>query len=70
MSESRTFDRESLEHALAAIPIFPLPQVVLFPEAVLPLHVFEPRYRSMLRHELATHGAMIHTDKTRVTVLN
>jgi ATP-dependent Lon protease len=59
MSESRTFDRESLEHALAAIPIFPLPQVVLFPEAVLPLHVFEPRYRAMLRHALATHGAIV-----------
>jgi ATP-dependent Lon protease len=59
MSESRTFDRESLEHALGAIPIFPLPQVVLFPEAVLPLHVFEPRYRAMLRHALATHGAIV-----------
>ena len=27
------------------IPIFPLPNTVLFPGAVLPLHVFEPRYR-------------------------
>jgi len=48
-----------LEDALAAIPIFPLPQVVLFPEAVLPLHVFEPRYRTMLRDCLATHGALV-----------
>ena len=49
----------SLEAALSAIPIFPLPQVVLFPEAVLPLHVFEPRYRAMLEECLATHGALV-----------
>jgi Lon protease-like protein len=30
------------------IPIFPLPDVVFFPETVLPLHVFEPRYRRMI----------------------
>ncbi|HSO35018.1 MAG TPA: LON peptidase substrate-binding domain-containing protein [Labilithrix sp.] len=58
MTEPR--DKEGrLEQALAAIPIFPLPQVVLFPEAVLPLHVFEPRYRTMLRDCLATHGALV-----------
>ena len=28
-------------------PLFPLPNVVLFPHAVLPLHIFEPRYRRM-----------------------
>ncbi len=48
-----------LTSALSAIPIFPLPQVVLFPEAVLPLHVFEPRYRAMLEHCMGTHGAMV-----------
>ncbi|HZK80094.1 MAG TPA: LON peptidase substrate-binding domain-containing protein [Humisphaera sp.] len=32
---------------LSAIPLFPLPNVVLFPCAVLPLHIFEPRYREM-----------------------
>jgi uncharacterized protein len=30
------------------VPVFPLPHVVLFPEARLPLHIFEPRYRTML----------------------
>jgi hypothetical protein len=30
------------------IPIFPLPNVVLFPQVFLPLHVFEPRYREMV----------------------
>ncbi|MDX1968190.1 MAG: LON peptidase substrate-binding domain-containing protein [Planctomycetaceae bacterium] len=28
-------------------PLFPLPNVVLFPHALLPLHIFEPRYRQM-----------------------
>jgi len=31
------------------IPLFPLPSVVLFPRMPLPLHVFEPRYRAMVR---------------------
>ncbi|MEE8586488.1 MAG: LON peptidase substrate-binding domain-containing protein [Acidobacteriota bacterium] len=32
------------------IPIFPLPNLVLFPRTVLPLHIFEPRYRQMVAH--------------------
>ena len=27
------------------LPLFPLPNVVLFPNVFLPLHIFEPRYR-------------------------
>ena len=38
------------------IPIFPLPNVVLFPEVPLPLHIFEPRYRAMVRDALAASG--------------
>src|SRR5688572_23019834 len=38
---------------LAALPIFPLPDAVLFPGMFLPLHVFEPRYREMTRDVLA-----------------
>src|SRR6185295_1712580 len=30
------------------IPLFPLPDVVLFPNVFLPLHIFEPRYREMV----------------------
>ena len=30
------------------LPLFPLPNVVLFPDVCLPLQVFEPRYRQML----------------------
>ncbi len=34
------------------IPIFPLPNVVLFPNVFLPLHIFERRYRNMVRDAL------------------
>ena len=34
------------------IPLFPLPNVVLFPAALLPLHIFEPRYRAMVADAL------------------
>jgi Lon protease-like protein len=42
----------------STIPIFPLPNVVLFPNVLLPLHVFEPRYRDMVRDALA-HDRLI-----------
>ena len=38
------------------VPVFPLPDVVFFPHTVLPLHIFEPRYRSMVRHADASDG--------------
>nr|WP_209451981.1 LON peptidase substrate-binding domain-containing protein [Leptospira ryugenii] len=33
-----------------SLPIFPLSEVFLFPGTFLPLHIFEPRYRSMLSY--------------------
>lgn len=39
--------------AVRELPLFPLPDVVLFPQEVLPLHIFEPRYRMMLRTVMA-----------------
>ncbi len=41
------------------VPIFPLPNVVLFPKTVLPLHIFEQRYRTMTREALAGDGAIV-----------
>src|SRR5947207_8074286 len=35
------------------IPLFPLPNVVLFPRAVLPLHIFEERYKEMTADALS-----------------
>jgi len=35
------------------LPLFPLPNVVLFPNVFLPLHIFEPRYREMVADALA-----------------
>lgn len=35
-----------------AIPLFPLPNTVLFPNVFLPLHIFEPRYRAMVADAL------------------
>jgi len=37
------------------IPVFALPNVVLFPGVPLPLHIFEPRYRDMVRDCAASH---------------
>ena len=36
------------------LPLFPLPNVVLFPNVFLPLHVFEPRYREMTADAIAS----------------
>jgi Lon protease-like protein len=37
------------------IAVMALPNAILFPQAVLPLHIFEPRYRRMLKDALETH---------------
>jgi Lon protease-like protein len=44
---------EISDEDLAAMPIFPLSQAVLLPGGILPLHIFEPRYREMTRDALA-----------------
>src|SRR4029450_920806 len=37
------------------LPVMPLPGAVLFPHALLPLYIFEPRYRKMLQHPPQHH---------------
>ena len=40
------------------VPVFPLPNAILFPQVELPLYIFEPRYREMLRDTLAGNKFM------------
>jgi ATP-dependent Lon protease len=37
------------------VPMMTLPNTAFFPQALLPLHIFEPRYRHMLRDVLASN---------------
>ena len=50
--------RARLAPFLAALPIFPLDRVQLFPGAMLPLYVFEPRYRELTAACLERGGIM------------
>ena len=40
------------EEDLKRVALFPLPNAVLFPSTMLPLHIFEPRYRAMTREAI------------------
>jgi len=53
MSEPELEPRDLVE-----LSIFPLPNVALFPGAVLPLHVFEPRYRKLVESVLGARRIM------------
>jgi Lon protease-like protein len=37
------------------VPVMTLPNTAFFPQALMPLHIFEPRYREMLRDALASN---------------
>jgi len=43
----------ALPEAEFLLPIFPLPNLVFFPQTRLPLHVFEPRYRQLIADVVA-----------------
>lgn|GEM_PF-120857 len=43
---------------LERLPLFPLPGAVLFPGTFMPLHIFEPRYRALVKSALEQRGAM------------
>ena len=38
------------------VPLFPLPGAILFPRSQLPLHIFEPRYREMVKDAIEGPG--------------
>src|SRR5665213_2773267 len=40
-------------HVPETVPVITLPNTFFFPQALMPLHIFEPRYREMLRDVLA-----------------
>jgi len=40
------------DYSVRELPLFPLPDVVLFPQQLLPLHIFESRYRMLLQSVL------------------
>lgn len=54
-------------HVPATVPVMTLPNTVFFPQALLPLHIFEPRYQQMLRDVLAGDRmfAVAHLDAGR-----
>ena len=43
----------------AILPLFPLPQVVLFPHTFVPLHIFEPRYQDLTVQVLNSHHHLV-----------
>ncbi len=49
------------------VALFPIPQMVSFPGSQVPLHVFEPRYRAMVKHCIETSMmlAIAHTQKAK-----
>ncbi|HXJ20689.1 MAG TPA: LON peptidase substrate-binding domain-containing protein [Polyangia bacterium] len=53
MAEPAAAPDPSLAETLRRLPLFPLPNAVLFPHALLSLHIFEERYRAMTRDILA-----------------
>src|SRR3982751_4394494 len=48
------------------VPIFPLPGAILFPRSQLPLHIFEPRYREMVRDAIEGSGRIAMIQPHRI----
>ncbi len=54
MSSGKASTR-GLGRALKRLPLFPIEDIVLFPHSIIPLHVFEARYRKLVRDVLGTN---------------
>ena len=52
-------DASLRSRAVSVAPLFPLPGVSLYPGCVMPLHVFEPRYRCMIEDLLDGPGRLV-----------
>jgi Lon protease-like protein len=46
---------------IRVLPVFPLPQTVFFPRTFLPLHIFEERYKAMVRDAAEGTGLIVIT---------
>jgi len=52
-------DSHADDPASGVAPMFPLPGVYLFPQQLLPLNIFEPRYRQMIEDSLDGPGRIV-----------
>jgi len=59
------FDKKEIPQEIS---IFPLANAVFFPNTILPLNIFEPRYKKMIEDALASSNKMIGMIQTRETV--
>ena len=59
------FDKKEIPQEIS---IFPLANAVFFPNTILPLNIFEPRYKKMIEDALASNNKMIGMIQTRETV--
>ena len=51
------------------VPLFPIPDLVAFPNTVMPLHVFEPRYRTMIEDSVKKDRMIgITNTKKRISI--
>jgi hypothetical protein len=48
-----------IRRSLGRLPVFPLPNLVLFPHSLLPLHIFEPRYRKLVRDAIESNRLIV-----------
>jgi Lon protease-like protein len=48
------------------VPLFPLPGAILFPRSQIPLHIFEPRYREMVRDAIDGPGRIAMIQPHRI----
>jgi len=54
-----TWPPDDVERHERIVPLFPLPDVWLFPRTLIPLHIFEPRYRQMIEDILDGRGRIV-----------
>ncbi len=57
--EQRPSELPEVIGAPILVPLFPLPDVYLFPGTFIPLHIFEPRYRQMVEDSLDGPGRIV-----------